>query len=250
MDAQVLSALPPKVASAVASVMKGVKRIEKGDRNRHGGYSFTSVDDFLDSTRPLCAAAGLIIIPDEDAVDTIETTGGEGNGKRTTWLRVRFTFTLSHESGETWDHRPRRTVMVNASMGSQAYGAAQSYAMKQFLRALFQIATGDGEDADTQPNEHLPQARRQPPPAPPAEPLAPPAAGPNFDAIAYATEAETGIMNADNASDLVAWWSSDEQKTRRRAVALPADMLASLKEAVQVRIAELGGRHGVNGGAH
>lgn len=247
METNGYPALPPKVAHAVAAVMKGVKRIEKGDRNKHGGYNFTSVDDFLDSTRPLCAAAGLVIIPDEDTVDTIDTTSGEGNGKRTTWLRIRFTFTLSHESGETWEHRPRRTVMVNASMGSQAYGAAQSYAMKQFLRSLFQIATGDGEDADTQPNEHLPQTKRQPPAPPPAPPAAPRVSP---DAIAYAAEAETGIMNADSATELMAWWTSDEQKTARRELGLTQDMVNRLKNAVQSRVVELGGRHGVNGGAH
>src|SRR3546814_8863152 len=51
--------------------------------------------------------------------------------------------------------------MVLASMGAQAFGAAQSYALKQFERSLFQIATGDGEDADHHTQSDLPGARRQ-----------------------------------------------------------------------------------------
>ena len=35
--------------------------------------------------------------------------------------------------------------MVRADMGSQAFGAAQSYSLKQFMRSLFQISTGDDE---------------------------------------------------------------------------------------------------------
>jgi hypothetical protein len=163
------------VAAAINAVMVEVKRLDKGAENKHGNYKFTSVDDFLDATRPACAAAGLIIVPDEESVDMVEK-----------WLRVKFSFTVAHASGETWDHSPTRTVMVNSAMGSQAYGAAQSYALKQFLRALFQISTGDGEDADTQPNEQLPSSqRRGPPPAPAPAPANPtPAPGgsnlPNF----------------------------------------------------------------------
>src|SRR3546814_17547985 len=51
--------------------------------------------------------------------------------------------------------------MVLASMGPQAFGSAQSYAMKQFERALFQIATGDGEDADHHAQSNLPGAQRK-----------------------------------------------------------------------------------------
>ena len=47
--------------------------------------------------------------------------------------------------------------MVNASMGSQAFGAAQSYTLKQFMRSLFQVATGEkGQDADEHPPADLP----------------------------------------------------------------------------------------------
>lgn len=228
--------IPPKVAAAINAVMVEVKRLDKGAENKHGNYKFTSVDDFLDATRPACAAAGLIIVPDEESVDMVEK-----------WLRVKFSFTVAHASGETWDHSPTRTVMVNSAMGSQAYGAAQSYALKQFLRALFQISTGDGEDADTQPNEQLPSSqRRGPPPAPARAPAVPAPPKPSDDALAYAVEAKTEIMNSDKAGDLLRWWNSDGQKQRRREVELPPDMLGALKDQVMERANELGHR-GMNG---
>jgi hypothetical protein len=34
--------------------------------------------------------------------------------------------------------------------GGQAMGAAQSYALKQFMRSLFLIATGENDDLDNQ----------------------------------------------------------------------------------------------------
>jgi hypothetical protein len=219
-------ALPPKVAAAISAVMKGVKRLEKGEHNKHGGYDFTSVDGFLEATRPLCGAAGLIIVPDEEDASLVDK-----------WLKVKFSFTVAHESGETWEHSPTRTVMVNSAMGSQAYGAAQSYALKQFLRALFQIATGDGEDADSHPNEQLPGPRKAPPPAPPR---------PDAEAMRYAAEAETFALNVDDANELMSWWNSDEQKQRRRAVNIPPDVLAKLKETVASRANALSNR-GMNG---
>jgi hypothetical protein len=139
--------MPPKVAAAVAAVMSAVPKLSKSATNTHGSYNFASIDDFLEAVRPLCAKEGLIIIQDEDGFEMREG-----------WLVITFCFTLAHSSGETWAHRPRRTIMVSAKMGAQAFGAGQSYALKQFERSLFQIATGEkGADADEHPPAELPK---------------------------------------------------------------------------------------------
>lgn len=138
---------PPKVAAAVAQVMSGVKTLKKDQENQHARYKFAGIDDFLEATRPLCAEAGLIIIQDEDGFDVV----GDG------WLMMRYSFHLAHSSGEMWEGAIRRTIMVQAKMGSQAFGAAQSYVLKQFMRSLFQMATGDGEDADSHEQRDLPK---------------------------------------------------------------------------------------------
>jgi len=144
------AAIPPKVAAAICAVMGDVPKLGKGEKNSHGNYNFASIDDFLEAVRPLCSKHGLIIAQDEESVENV-------NG----WLIIRFAFTLAHSSGETWAHRQTRTAMVNAKMGSQAFGAAQSYALKQYMRALFQIATGEkGNDADEHRPADLPDLPR------------------------------------------------------------------------------------------
>ena len=151
--------LPAKIAEAVCVVMAAVPKLAKGEKNQHAKYNFASIDDFLEAVRPLCAEAGLVIIQDEDAFEV-----------RGEWLWMTWIFTLAHKSGETWTHRPKRTIMVSSKMGAQAFGAAQSYALKQFMRALFQIATGEkGPDADEHPAGNLPERRKQQPKPPDME---------------------------------------------------------------------------------
>ncbi|MEQ8819418.1 MAG: hypothetical protein RLY93_04185, partial [Sumerlaeia bacterium] len=89
------------------------------------------------------ARAGLIIVQDERAARLVDRAAGSDGGA---WLWATFAFTLAHTSGVLWGP-VTRSVMVPAD-GAQAFGAAQSYALKQFLRSLFQIPTADGEDAD------------------------------------------------------------------------------------------------------
>ena len=152
--------LPPKIAAAMVAVMGDIRMLGKGNENQHARYKFAGIDDFLEATRPLCAKHGLIIIQDELETSMNETTSTDNYGKTKTrtWLTVKYSFTIAHASGEIWDRSPVRTIAVEASMGSQAYGAAQSYALKQFMRTLFQMATGDGEDADNNQPETLPSA--------------------------------------------------------------------------------------------
>lgn len=153
--------MPKEVAAAIAAVMDEVPKLGRGEKNAHANYNFASIDDFLEAVRPLCSKHGLIIAQDEDSFEFKE--GQDKNGKAVTWLVMRFAFTLAHKSGATWDHRPMRTIMVNANMGSQAFGAAQSYALKQFERSLFQIATGEkGQDADEHEQSTPPAASRAP----------------------------------------------------------------------------------------
>lgn len=154
--------MPLKVAEAIAAVMSEVPKLNKGERNSHGNYNFASIDDFLEAVRPLMAKHKLIISADEDDFDVI----GEGKDM---WLRMRFAFS-AHCHGETYGPM-RRSIMIKASMGSQAFGAGQSYAEKQFLRSLFKIATGEGAaiDADSHAQEPLARTRSKQP-DPDAEP--------------------------------------------------------------------------------
>jgi hypothetical protein len=139
--------IPASVATAISAVMSGIKTLGKDDKNKHQGYDFVSTDKFLSAVNPLCAAAGLIIVQDEADVHVADK-----------FLTAKYEFILAHKDGSTWGP-VKRTVVVGAN-GAQAFGSAQSYALKQFMRSLFQISTGDKDDADLQPDTELPDNRK------------------------------------------------------------------------------------------
>lgn len=147
-----METMPPKISEAITAVMTEVRVLQKGDQNKHGGYAFASIDKFLEIVGGACAKAGLIIMQDEIETEILPMTNKRG--EPSPWLRAKYEFWLSHESGEFMERSFIRTVMVPAS-GGQAFGSAQSYTLKQFQRSLFQIATGDKDDVDFLPNEDI-----------------------------------------------------------------------------------------------
>lgn len=144
-----MTPMPKEIATAIITVMKTTGRVTKESRNQQGGYSYASVDSFLELVNPACSEAGLIIMPIElsSALESIEVADKAGGTKQRRFARIVFGFILAHESGATWtNERDMRTVLVDHT-GAQCFGAAQSYVLKQYMRSLFLIATGD-KDAD------------------------------------------------------------------------------------------------------
>ncbi len=140
--------MPEPIAAAVTHVMRRAGTLTRDEHNPEADYRYASIDGFLAAVGPLCARTGLIILQDERAARLVDNPIGNAGQ---TWLWVTFAFTLAHKSGALWGP-VTRSVMVPAD-GAQAFGAAQSYALKQFLRSLFQIPTADGEDADRRAGE-------------------------------------------------------------------------------------------------
>jgi hypothetical protein len=138
---------PPAVAKAVVQVMQALGTLGKDhERNDAGArYEYASIDDFIQHVRGHCAEAGLAIIPDEarDA-ETQEVT--TKSGKSMVLWNARFAFYLIHESGESYG--PIYKGVAVPATGAQSAGSAQSYALKQFMRGLFLIPTGDADDPD------------------------------------------------------------------------------------------------------
>jgi len=134
---------PTGIYAAIAAAMGEIKPLAKEDRNAHGNYNFAGIDAFLDLTRPICARHGLTILQEEEAFEIIEVPGKQGVTKM---LLMRFAFTVAMDGQSVGPLH--RSIMVPATMGSQAFGSAQSYALKQFLRSLFQISTGEKDDID------------------------------------------------------------------------------------------------------
>lgn len=143
-----MTPMPPEIASRVLLVMRSVGPITKESKNAQGNYQYASVDAFLEMINPACAEAGLIITPIELSCDLTEFESSNDRGTKTRrQYTFKYNFMLIAEDGTSWcNERDVRSVTVEAT-GAQASGAAQSYALKQYMRALFQIPTGD-EDAD------------------------------------------------------------------------------------------------------
>lgn len=138
-----------EILKAIATSMGQVSKVGKGDRNKHDGYNFASIDAFLELVNPICAENGLIPHMDEGAREDFERKNRSGSAS--SWMRQSFVITLMHVSGQSLPP-VTRTVEVMRN-GAQAYGSAQSYALKQFWRSTLLIPTGDKDDADHQATE-------------------------------------------------------------------------------------------------
>jgi hypothetical protein len=216
----------PGIVGAIAKAMGEIKRIGKDSRNVEQKYNFASVDDFLAMTGPICAANGLVAAMDEEDVADFERQGKYGP---THWLRIRFAITLMHASGESLAP-VRRTVEVIRT-GAQSFGSAQSYALKQYLRALFQIPTGDADDADYgEKSDGAPSAVQRQPEQRQERPAGPSKA---------VTEAVTYLGGADSLPDLVLRWSNLPKPVQAEREVIAAKDAAKLK--LQPAPADLGG---------
>jgi hypothetical protein len=213
---EIISAgMPPAIAAALCKVMKAAKQLGYDSANTHASYKYVSADKFFAIFGPAMADAGLLIIMDED---TVEIAGAPGkDGKVSSWLKTRYKFTFAHESGVVYGP-VFRTVMVLAN-GAQAFGSAQTYLLKQFLRATFLVPTGDRDEVDDQPHAEIPASpKQQPAQAPQQTQAAAPSSGtvPNAGDLDYARSAFTAIRQqiaqATDTDDVDAVMKANEKQ--------------------------------------
>jgi len=144
-----------KIYSAVAKAMGEIKRVGKDNRNTEQKYDFASIDDFMAMVGPICAANGLVTIIDEDVREFVEKPGKYGP---TQWVSITYQITTWHASGEQLPTVRRHVEVIRN--GPQAYGAAQSYVLKQYYRGLLAIPTGDKDDPDYETTPEGPVGKR------------------------------------------------------------------------------------------
>jgi hypothetical protein len=132
-----------KLLTALCTAMGQVHKVGKTNENSHDKYKFASIDDFLAMVNPICAQNGLFVWMDETAREDFERQSKYGTSP---WVRVSFSITMYHTSGEALPPVTRSVEVLRN--GAQAYGSAQSYVLKQFLRGVLLIPTGDQDDAD------------------------------------------------------------------------------------------------------
>lgn len=204
---------PGTLIAAKAAVIGEIKRLEKTHTNSHGGYQFTSVDDFKDSVRPIMARNGLALHVSEEsfALSAIKT-GKEG--KETNIATIRFRFVLEHVSGERSE--PSFFTVALPYTGAQTSGAAQSYAIKEGVyKGLFQASSGDiAEEADFQEQSQIVATER----------LSKADARPLFEGLQRELRAE--VSESRDHNKLYEWWASNRDQIR----ILPLDWEASLKK--------------------
>lgn len=129
-----------KVNAAISKTMSAIETINKGETNQHGNYNFASIDGFLGGCRDACAANGL-----HPEISCIRYDPFTGNNSKQ-WATYTYEVVMCHESGE--ETKPVQTVVSLPITGAQTSGSAQSYALKQYLRGLFLIKTGEKDDPD------------------------------------------------------------------------------------------------------
>lgn len=158
-----------KILPAISKAMGAIKRVGKEGRNEHDKYNFASIDAFLEMANPICAEAGLIFHMQEVGFEEFMRKGKYGESA---WIKVVFEIVVMHTSGQSLPPVKRSVEVVRS--GAQAYGSAQSYCLKQFLRSMLLIPTGDKDDADFQATGDGAVIRDTPAQAPvPAEPKRP-----------------------------------------------------------------------------
>jgi len=137
----IIHKLPKSIATAINGVMGDIKMLKKEDENKFQNYSYASIDNFLKAVNPLCAKHGLIITMDEESCNIMR------DGTKNPWMHIVYKFILSHANGDTWLYTPRRNMFV-AMTGGQSMGSSMSYCLKQYMRSLFLISTGEKDDLD------------------------------------------------------------------------------------------------------
>jgi hypothetical protein len=214
------------VLSAISRAMGQVKKIAKEGKNTHDNYSFASIDDFLAAVGPICAEAGLIFHMQETGTEDFVRKGKYADNS---WMRMTFEITVYHTSGQ---HLPpvSRSVEVLRN-GAQAYGSAQSYALKQFLRALMLIPTGDKDDAD-----YGEKGEGAIEPSGKAKPDDAKGPAKNDDTRKVYAMLQAQARENKTLEDLEAWWKDPD--LRQHKSKLPADWQQNLKDEVLAMVNE------------
>lgn len=201
--------MPPEIAKAIIAVKKQIKQIGVTDKNDHANYKYVSVDRFYEIIGHMMAEAGLAVLinESESEVRINETTDAKGALRKTAWLFASYELTWLHENGAISMLPMRRSLALPMS-GPQAYGAAQSYVEKQFLRQVFKVPTGDKDADDLAPSDDAPgRARTQEAPrtarsAPGREPAAAASADAKNEANKRWTEIKDAIAACNTIPDL------------------------------------------------
>lgn len=194
------------IAGAISAVMSEIGIVAKDGRNKFHNYNYAKMEDVLQKLTPLIAKRGLAIIQTE-----VDRTMFDND----TVIAVRYAFTIFHTSGEVWPDRPIQTGVSRCRNSKDGFddkslNKAHTAARKYFLLALFQIPTGDEDDADrgetTGTATPAASSRRAPVPSPTGH-VVPHALAPRDDekVQTWAPRFIAHVMNAASEAELTQW---------------------------------------------
>lgn len=156
-------AMHASIVQAMCCVMAGVEAIRKSGWNEHGKYKFASTDDVYAAVIRLMAENGLVCIPLEDMCEVkrfevplkenrnlVRDKDGNIVMTQSQWVHARYSF-LWATSEATWRHPDNNRTLYIQVNGPQTFQAIESFLVKQHLRGVFKLPTGDMDlDASAQ----------------------------------------------------------------------------------------------------
>lgn len=133
-----------KIVQAVSKIMNDVGSVKKEGNNAFHNYKYATAADISHKIQPLLAREGLVILQSETERHFVSDGAA---------LAITYEFSLAHKDGEVWPDKPRQTGMAAAKnskggFDDKAANKCHTAARKYFTLALFQIPTGDYDDAD------------------------------------------------------------------------------------------------------
>ncbi len=161
--AEVVTTLPAVpsgggLVGAIAAVMNEVHVVAKRGENEFHRYRYATMGDILKEITPLLGRHGIVIFQSET---------GRAMFDDDNVIAIEYAFTVAHASGETWPHVIKQTGVStcrNSKGGwdDKSLNKCHTAARKYFLLALFQIPTGEEDDADRSENDRpaIPADRR------------------------------------------------------------------------------------------
>lgn len=156
-EAPVTGANCTNLLAAISAVMAEVGPVTKRGENEFFKYKYATAADILFQLQPLMGREGLIIFQDQKEVRFI-------NNDRV--IAVDYEFTIAHKSGEIWPVKIKRTGLASAATSKGTFddkgvNKAHTSAHKYFLLSLFEIPTGDYDDADDEADPTRPHTQKK-----------------------------------------------------------------------------------------
>lgn len=123
-----------KLAAALCAAQGEVGGVQKGSKNTHQRFDYTSIEEMVVATRGPLRRAGLVVLPAAHRV--------EGEVLVTEWV-------LAHTSGESMPLRYDMPIVPGKGRPQdKAASASASQALNYLLRDLLLLPRGEREDID------------------------------------------------------------------------------------------------------